>query len=208
MIPTGGTSDCCPSSRPFSVSATSRRLRDTSLEGPLGVIQRFPIPGDRWLNVTPEQLRGQWVRMNVRLLKGEQPEMNASLRASPGAPAIFAGPPYGRGVLIIILWANPNPAGPAASRRSREGPVSEERYREERARIEQGHVKYRAKLKEEGKLFVRDRLRLLLDPGSDFQEDFLFARNQEPDTPADGVVTGRRPGRAAAPCASWPMTTR
>src|SRR5688500_4384842 len=66
----------------------------------------------------------------------------------------------------------------------------EERYRQERTRIEQGHVKYRAKLKEEGKLFVRDRLRLLLDPGSEFQEDFLFARNQEPDTPADGVVTG------------------
>jgi acetyl-CoA carboxylase carboxyltransferase component len=68
--------------------------------------------------------------------------------------------------------------------------VSEERYFRERARIEQGHVKYRDKLKDEGKLFVRDRLTLLLDPGSPFQEDFLFARNQEADTPADGVVTG------------------
>jgi acetyl-CoA carboxylase carboxyltransferase component len=68
--------------------------------------------------------------------------------------------------------------------------VSEERYFRERARIEQGHVKYRDKLKDEGKLFVRDRLKLLLDPGSPFQEDFLFARNQETDTPADGVVTG------------------
>jgi acetyl-CoA carboxylase carboxyltransferase component len=68
--------------------------------------------------------------------------------------------------------------------------VSEQRYRQERARIEQGHVKYRDKLKDEGKLFVRDRLTLLLDPGTEFQEDFLFARNQEPDTPADGVVTG------------------
>src|SRR5262244_71791 len=68
--------------------------------------------------------------------------------------------------------------------------MAEERYASERARIEQGHVKYRDKLKEEGKLFVRDRLRLLLDPGSEFQEDFLFARNQEADTPADGVVTG------------------
>jgi len=68
--------------------------------------------------------------------------------------------------------------------------VSEERYFRERARIEQGHVKYREKLKDEGKLFVRDRLKLLLDPGSPFQEDFLFARNQEADTPADGVVTG------------------
>jgi acetyl-CoA carboxylase carboxyltransferase component len=66
----------------------------------------------------------------------------------------------------------------------------EERYFRERARIEQGHVRYRDKLRAEGKLFVRDRLKLLLDPGTEFQEDWLFARNQEADTPADGVVTG------------------
>jgi acetyl-CoA carboxylase carboxyltransferase component len=66
----------------------------------------------------------------------------------------------------------------------------EERYHQERARIEQGHVKYRDKLRAEGKMFVRDRLKLLLDPGTEFQEDWLFARNQESDTPADGVVTG------------------
>jgi len=66
----------------------------------------------------------------------------------------------------------------------------EDRYHAERARIEQGHVKYRDKLRAEGKLFVRDRLKLLLEPGSEFQEDWLFARNQEADTPADGVVTG------------------
>ena len=63
--------------------------------------------------------------------------------------------------------------------------MSEERYFRERARIEQGHVKYRDKLREEGKLFVRDRLKLLLDPATEFQEDFLFARSQEPDTPAE-----------------------
>ena len=68
----------------------------------------------------------------------------------------------------------------------------EERYRQERARIEQGHTRYRDKLRAEGKLFVRDRLKLLLDPGTEFQEDWLFARNVEPDTPADGVVTGDR----------------
>jgi hypothetical protein len=49
-------------------------------------------------------------------VKGEHPEMNASLLASPGAPAILGGPPYGRGVLIIILWANPNVGVPAARR--------------------------------------------------------------------------------------------
>ncbi|MGH7354016.1 MAG: carboxyl transferase domain-containing protein, partial [Candidatus Rokuibacteriota bacterium] len=66
----------------------------------------------------------------------------------------------------------------------------EDRYHQERARIEQGHVKYREKLKAEGKLFVRDRLKLLLDAGTEFQEDWLFARSQEAETPADGVVTG------------------
>jgi acetyl-CoA carboxylase carboxyltransferase component len=68
--------------------------------------------------------------------------------------------------------------------------MSDAEYWKERSRIEQGHPKYRDKLKEEGKLFVRDRLKLLLDPGSDFEEDWLFARSQEPETPADGVVTG------------------
>src|SRR5918993_5547010 len=66
----------------------------------------------------------------------------------------------------------------------------EEKYQSERARIEQGHARYRGKLKAEGKLFVRERLQLLLDAGSEFQEDWMFARSNEPDTPADGVVTG------------------
>ncbi len=66
----------------------------------------------------------------------------------------------------------------------------EQRYARERARIEQGHLRDRDKLKSEGKLFVRDRLGLLLDPGTEFQEDWLFARSEEAETPADGVVTG------------------
>ena len=48
------------------------------------------------------------------------------------------------------------------------------------------------KLARQGKLFVRDRLDLLLDPGS-FVEDGLLANALAPadDLPADGVVTGR-----------------
>lgn len=52
-----------------------------------------------------------------------------------------------------------------------------------------GAPKYHQKLQEEKKLFVRDRLRLLLDPGFEL-EDALFANNLESDLPADGVVTG------------------
>jgi acetyl-CoA carboxylase carboxyltransferase component len=66
----------------------------------------------------------------------------------------------------------------------------EERYARERSRIERGHAKYRDKLTAEGKLFVRERLALLLDPDTEFQEDWLFARSEETEMPADGVVTG------------------
>src|SRR5256884_168891 len=82
-------------------------------------------------------------------------------------------------------------SGPTPARdRSAAVSSGEERYRQERARIEQGHARYRDKLRAEGKLFVRDRLKLLLDPGTELQEEWLFARSQEADTPADGVVTG------------------
>lgn len=47
-----------------------------------------------------------------------------------------------------------------------------------------------AKLKAQNKLFVRERLRLLLDEGS-FVEDGLLANTLSADLPADGVVTGR-----------------
>src|SRR5215213_6423833 len=46
-----------------------------------------------------------------------------------------------------------------------------------------------AKLESQGKLFVRDRLALLLDAGS-FAEDALLANAAADDLPADGVVTG------------------
>src|SRR4051794_6018523 len=54
-----------------------------------------------------------------------------------------------------------------------------------------GAEKYHAKNKEEGKLFARDRLRLLLDDDAkDFLEDGLYANNGAADPPADGVITG------------------
>jgi len=58
----------------------------------------------------------------------------------------------------------------------------------ERARAGNLH-KEAAKLERQGKLFVRDRLALLLDDGS-FVEDALLANIQAEDLPADGVVTG------------------
>ncbi|MCW1926845.1 acyl-CoA carboxylase subunit beta [Bhargavaea beijingensis] len=51
-----------------------------------------------------------------------------------------------------------------------------------------GHAKYHEKQKEQGKLFVRDRLKLLFDNG-EYTEDARFANVEAGDLPADGVVT-------------------
>lgn len=51
-----------------------------------------------------------------------------------------------------------------------------------------GHPKYHEKLKQQEKLFVRDRLKLLFDHG-EYMEDGLFANFEANDLPADGVVT-------------------
>src|SRR2546423_15034553 len=63
----------------------------------------------------------------------------------------------------------------------------------------------RQKLASQGKLFVRDRLDLLLDEGS-FVEDGLLANALAEDLPADGVVTGvaRIEGRAVCVMANDP----
>ncbi|MEV9640336.1 acyl-CoA carboxylase subunit beta [Mammaliicoccus sciuri] len=51
-----------------------------------------------------------------------------------------------------------------------------------------GAEKYHNKLESQGKLFVRDRLRLLFDEGK-YAEDGKFANCEAVDLPADGVVT-------------------
>lgn len=51
-----------------------------------------------------------------------------------------------------------------------------------------GAQKYHEKLEQQGKLFVRERLRLLFDEGK-YAEDGKFANCEADDLPADGVVT-------------------
>jgi acetyl-CoA carboxylase carboxyltransferase component len=64
------------------------------------------------------------------------------------------------------------------------------RIREIAARIETGGApKYHEKNAEQGKLFARERVALLVDEGS-FVEDASFANAVDPELPADGVITG------------------
>jgi acetyl-CoA carboxylase carboxyltransferase component len=53
-----------------------------------------------------------------------------------------------------------------------------------------GEAKYHIKLAERGKLFVRERLRLLLDEADSFVEDGLLVQALAGNLPADAVVTG------------------
>ncbi|SFA43614.1 Acetyl-CoA carboxylase, carboxyltransferase component [Parageobacillus thermantarcticus] len=72
----------------------------------------------------------------------------------------------------------------------RQNVVLTEQLQERIRQIEQGGApKYHEKNAAQGKLFVRDRLKLLLDNGLEF-EDALFANCLADGLPADGVVTG------------------
>ncbi len=53
-----------------------------------------------------------------------------------------------------------------------------------------GAERYHAKAREQGKLFVRERLRRLLDDVDAMVEDGLLANAMAGDLPGDGVVTG------------------
>src|SRR5712671_1671877 len=66
----------------------------------------------------------------------------------------------------------------------------DDKVKAELARIAKGGApKYHQKNAETGKLFARERVRLLLDADS-FIEDGAFANATDPELPADGVITG------------------
>ncbi|MFL0494711.1 acyl-CoA carboxylase subunit beta [Priestia megaterium] len=66
---------------------------------------------------------------------------------------------------------------------------SQKKYDENRQKVERGNAeKYKEKLAQQQKLFVRDRLALLFDDGK-YEEDGMFANNKAEGLPADGVVT-------------------
>src|ERR1700760_1999730 len=76
----------------------------------------------------------------------------------------------------------------------------DDKVKAETARIEKGGApKYHSKNAEQGKLFARERVRLLLDEGS-FIEDGVFANASDPELPAHGVIAGlgKMSGRTVA----------
>jgi RNA polymerase sigma-70 factor (ECF subfamily) len=87
------------------------RYRDYTLvsryrgQAAVGSSQRFSVPGDRQLEITPESATP--VRLRVRLVRGSVAEVNTSIQAAPGAPTVIGGPRHGDGVLIIVVSPSP-----------------------------------------------------------------------------------------------------
>jgi RNA polymerase sigma-70 factor (ECF subfamily) len=75
----------------------------------VGKTQRWPVPGDRRLEVTPLTVKGGAVSFNMRLLRGNVTEVSTSIQAQANNPAVLGGPKHGSGTLIIIVWTSPNP---------------------------------------------------------------------------------------------------
>jgi RNA polymerase sigma-70 factor (ECF subfamily) len=78
-------------------------------EVPVGTPQTWQVPGDRRLEVLPETVVGDAVRMRVKLIRGSMTELVTDIRAARGSPAVIGGPRHGDGVLIIVVWANAHP---------------------------------------------------------------------------------------------------
>jgi RNA polymerase sigma-70 factor (ECF subfamily) len=78
-------------------------------EVPVGKTQRWPVPGDRQLDVTPQSVKSGVVSFNMRLTRGNVAEVSTNIQARSDNPAVIGGPKHGSGTLIIILWTNPSP---------------------------------------------------------------------------------------------------
>jgi RNA polymerase sigma-70 factor, ECF subfamily len=73
----------------------------------VGTVQRWPIPGERQLELSPEGLVGNVTRLQVRLQRGSLIEVTTNMMASPGAPAVIGGPRVDDGVLIVVVTTTP-----------------------------------------------------------------------------------------------------
>lgn len=82
-------------------------VQQYSGQAPVGGVQRWPVIGERMLEVSPERVSGNSARLEVRLQRGTVTELMTTMRVNPGAPVVMGGPRHGDGVLIVILRTGP-----------------------------------------------------------------------------------------------------
>ena len=65
----------------------------------------FEIPGGRSLLVTPQELRNNRISLKVRLLEGEKPIVDTTVRFPNRGNFLLGGPAHEGGVLILSISA-------------------------------------------------------------------------------------------------------
>ena len=70
---------------------------------PVGMVQRFALPGGRELEIQPLGIRRPIVRVLVRITRGSVGELTTVMDVPPRRPALIGGLPHQSGVLIIAI---------------------------------------------------------------------------------------------------------
>jgi hypothetical protein len=73
---------------------------------PVGMAQRFALPGGREMELQPLGIRPPVVRILVRVKRGTVAEIASVMDVPPRRPALIGGLPHQSGVLIIAIRAN------------------------------------------------------------------------------------------------------
>jgi RNA polymerase sigma-70 factor (ECF subfamily) len=73
---------------------------------PVGMLQRFSLPGGREMELQPLGIRPPVVRVLVRIKRGVVGELATVMDVPPRRPALIGGLPHESGVLIIAIRAN------------------------------------------------------------------------------------------------------
>jgi RNA polymerase sigma-70 factor, ECF subfamily len=73
---------------------------------PVGMLQRFALPGGRELELQPLGIRPPVVRILARVKRGVVGEIATVMDVPPRRPALIGGLPHESGVLIIAIRAN------------------------------------------------------------------------------------------------------
>ena len=76
---------------------------------PVGMAQRFALPGGREVEIKPLAVRPPIVRILVRIKRGSIGELATVMDVPPRRPALIGGPPHDGGVLIIAIRARAGP---------------------------------------------------------------------------------------------------
>jgi hypothetical protein len=82
-----------------------RLIREESQKGSWQGNAVFEIPGGRSLVVTPQELRNNRISLKVRLLEGEKPIVDTTVRFPNRGNFLLGGPAHEGGVLILSISA-------------------------------------------------------------------------------------------------------